>query len=226
MVKYIVLVLVWCRFDMLYVCLMRLFKVVMDDVCVVVSFDCKGMFECCQVVELFLIVFVDIYFRVMNYYQFYGNFYNVFFGVVDVMKFEGDFIYVVEDDIMVLFGYFVYYEVVYEVVLDVFVVSVCKNQNFQGELFGVVYWYFFYQLLGVFFWFEVVWKVMKYGIFIYFGDMVVYCCWNFFGSQIFLGYVEQDGLFNRVCESEGGVIVYVVWLCVFYVGFYGYNWFG
>lgn len=221
--KHTVLVPAWRRPDMLHACLTRLSKAATDDVRVVVSLDRKGTFECRQVAESFSTAFADIYLRVMNHHQFHGNSYNVLSGVADAMKLEGDLIHVVEDDIMVSLGYFAYHEAAHEAAPDAFAVSACKNQNLRGEPPGAAYRHPSYQSLGVSFRPEVAQKVVKHGTPIYFGDMVAYCRRNFPGSQIPPGHAEQDGLFNRVREGEGGATVYAARPRAFHAGFYGYN---
>lgn len=208
---------------MLHACLTRLAKAATDEVKVVVSLDRMGTFECRQVAESFSSAFADIFLRVMHHHQFHGNSYNVLSGLADTVKVGGDLIHVVEDDIMVALGYFEYHEAAHLAAPDAFSVSACKNQNLQGGAPAAAYRHPSYQSLGVSFRPGVAQRVIEHAKPVYFGDMVGYCKRTFPGSVIPPGHAEQDGLFNRVREREGGVTVYPARPRAFHAGFYGYN---
>lgn len=221
--KHTVVVPAWRRPDMLHACLTRLSKAATDDVRVVVSLDRMGTYDCRQVAESFSSAFADIYLRVMNYHQFHGNSYNVLSAVQDAMKLGGDLIHVVEDDIMVSLGYFAFHEAAHSAAPDAFAVSACRNQNLSGEPPAAAYRHPSYQSLGVSFRPETAQQVVRHGTPLYYGDMVAYCRKTFPGSVIPPGHAEQDGLFNRVRESSGGLTVYPAQPRAFHAGFYGYN---
>jgi hypothetical protein len=155
-----------------------------------------------------------------------GNSFNVLQCYREALDAGPDLVHLVEEDVFVGVDYFDFHRSAHQLCPEAFAVSLCRNQNYTADpppLEDAVYLGWQYQSIGVSFRPGQLARVLPHIRPQYFRNPVAYCRLHFRGSQIPPTNAEQDGLINRIVESERLKVAYAARPRAYHAGFVGYH---
>lgn len=182
-----------------------------------------------QVVDVIKNFPFDKAIRFTPQHRYHGNSYNVLegykYGLSLCESKKSDLVYLIEEDIWVGKDFFTFHEKV-QSQHPAFCVSAVRNQNDptpHPALPEAVYYHTTFQSLGISYKTDSLKQIAKHAQPEFYRHMLQYVKRHFPKSRYGTSWCEQDGLINRIVETNPTQCLYPYVARAFHAGFVGYN---